>query len=160
MADVYVFKIRVGVAVLQQQGPETRLLLVRQNNRPFWVLPGGTLEVGETLETCAVREIQEETGLNITLNRLLYVSDFIQPPVAPGYGLKQTLDVVFLANTLNDSPENTLQMTTQENLNEAGFITLSECRNRLIQPEKMAVRLLEDWGRGFQTTGPVNPYLP
>jgi ADP-ribose pyrophosphatase YjhB (NUDIX family) len=32
------FKIRVGVVVLDESD---RLLLVRQNKRPFWVLPGG-----------------------------------------------------------------------------------------------------------------------
>ena len=32
-----------------------------------WVLPGGHIEVGESLEECAVREIKEETGINIEI---------------------------------------------------------------------------------------------
>ena len=32
-----------------------------------WVLPGGHIDVGETFEECAVREILEETGIEIVL---------------------------------------------------------------------------------------------
>ena len=32
-----------------------------------WVLPGGHIEVGESLEECAVREIKEETGIEIEI---------------------------------------------------------------------------------------------
>lgn len=40
--------------------------------RGFWDLPKGKLEEGETIQTCAIREVQEETGLkNIQLHDLL-----------------------------------------------------------------------------------------
>lgn len=42
-----------------------------------WSLPGGTLEIGETLEQCVIREMKEETGLDVTAERLLYVCDRI-----------------------------------------------------------------------------------
>ena len=32
-----------------------------------WVLPGGHIEVGESLEECAIREIKEETGIEIEI---------------------------------------------------------------------------------------------
>jgi mutator protein MutT len=43
-----------------------------------WSLPGGTLEFGESIEHCLVREMQEETGLTVKVGSLLYVADRIQ----------------------------------------------------------------------------------
>ncbi|OGO31931.1 MAG: hypothetical protein A2Z29_05950 [Chloroflexi bacterium RBG_16_56_11] len=54
-----------------------RILLVRQyvTATRGWSLPGGKLEAGETIEQCLVREIKEETGLDIQVKELLYVTD-------------------------------------------------------------------------------------
>lgn len=41
--------------------PKAELLLIFR--RGYWDLPKGKLDDGETIETCAVREVQEETGL-------------------------------------------------------------------------------------------------
>ena len=40
--------------------------------RTYWVIPGGGLEPGETPEQCARREMQEETGLDVRVERLLF----------------------------------------------------------------------------------------
>jgi len=45
-----------------------RVLLVERGREPlkgYWSLPGGVLEVGETLESAVVREVKEETGLDV-----------------------------------------------------------------------------------------------
>lgn len=49
------------------------VLIERRNPPPGWALPGGFVEVGETVEAAAVREAREETGLDVTLRALLHV---------------------------------------------------------------------------------------
>ncbi|WP_281066118.1 NUDIX domain-containing protein [Nocardia albiluteola] len=48
-----------------------RVLMQRRGDSGNWSLPGGIMEVGETLEECAVRETKEETGLDIEITGLL-----------------------------------------------------------------------------------------
>ncbi len=61
--------------------PDKKILLVRhrKGNRQYWVLPGGRLEYGETFAECAVREIKEETGLDVEVVRFLFLSEAIAP---------------------------------------------------------------------------------
>ncbi|MEW6007796.1 MAG: NUDIX hydrolase [bacterium] len=49
---------------------EGKIVLIKRKNPPFgWALPGGFVDYGETLESAAIREAKEETGLDITLIR-------------------------------------------------------------------------------------------
>jgi ADP-ribose pyrophosphatase YjhB (NUDIX family) len=68
--------IGVGVCVFDND----RVLLVQRRNPPrvgSWSLPGGIQEIGETIEDCALREVKEETGLEITSLKLIDVVDSI-----------------------------------------------------------------------------------
>ncbi len=47
------------------------VLIERKNYPPGWALPGGFVEVGESVETAAVREAKEETSLDVVLEGLL-----------------------------------------------------------------------------------------
>lgn len=52
--------------------PGRPVLLVERSFEPLgWALPGGFVDVGETLEHAAIREAKEETGLDVTLTLLL-----------------------------------------------------------------------------------------
>jgi mutator protein MutT len=48
-----------------------RLLLQRRTDNGLWALPGGTMEIGETADQCIVREVQEETGYEVEVVRLV-----------------------------------------------------------------------------------------
>jgi ADP-ribose pyrophosphatase YjhB (NUDIX family) len=68
----------VGVgAVIVDQG---RVLLVRRGREPLkgqWSLPGGLLELGESLSAGVVREVREETGLTVEPVELIELLDRI-----------------------------------------------------------------------------------
>jgi len=49
------------------------VFIERKNDPPGWALPGGFVEVGETVEDAAVREMREETSLEVELRVLLGV---------------------------------------------------------------------------------------
>ncbi len=46
----------------------------------FWVIPGGGLEAGESDEECVIREMREETGLEVQVEKLLI--EEVLPPGA------------------------------------------------------------------------------
>ncbi len=57
-----------------------RALLIRRGSEPLrgqWSIPGGTLELGETLQEGTARELHEETGLEVRILELIEVFDRI-----------------------------------------------------------------------------------
>lgn len=55
------------------------ILLIRRANEPFkdqWAFPGGFLNMDETAEDCALRELKEETGLSISPDELVQIGAF------------------------------------------------------------------------------------
>ncbi|MEC9172989.1 MAG: NUDIX domain-containing protein, partial [SAR324 cluster bacterium] len=53
---------------------ESRVLLIKRTDNGFWCTPrGGGQDLREIPEECGVREVLEETGFEITINRLLGV---------------------------------------------------------------------------------------
>jgi len=58
-----------------------RVLLIRRGKPPLfrrWTVPGGTVELGETLQEAVVREMREETGLSVQPLEVLTVFDRIE----------------------------------------------------------------------------------
>lgn len=69
--------IGVGAVVFNDQG---EILLIKRGKAPnygHWMVPGGTLEWGETLEECAVREVREETGVEIEIETFVEIIEAI-----------------------------------------------------------------------------------
>ena len=62
----------VGVDVFIPDS-ESRVLLIKRTDNGFWCTPGGSQDFGKTHEECGVREVLEETGFKIKINRLLGV---------------------------------------------------------------------------------------
>ncbi len=63
--------------------PDHRILLVQESADGKWSLPGGWAEIGSSPKENIIREVKEETGLDVNVNRLLAVFDKSKHPHPP-----------------------------------------------------------------------------
>ncbi|MBN1899943.1 NUDIX hydrolase [Candidatus Sumerlaeota bacterium] len=85
------------VLIATDEKGERRVLLIKRKNPPYqgrWAFPGGFIDENETLKQCALRELEEETGVGLSENdlSLLLVAD--DPERDPR---KRVISVVYLA---------------------------------------------------------------
>lgn len=116
-------RIRVGVVVVQ----DGALLLVehRKGDRRYWVYPGGGLDYGETIAACGERELREETGLDVEIGPLLFVSESIPPD-----GHRHVVNLFVAARVVGG----TLALGQEENLCSVRFVPLEELATLEIYP--------------------------
>lgn len=60
--------VAASAVVTDDQG---RILLQRRRDNDLWALPGGAMDMGESLPGTAVREVKEETGLDVEITGLV-----------------------------------------------------------------------------------------
>ncbi|OMQ24812.1 ADP-ribose pyrophosphatase [Serratia oryzae] len=91
----------VGVIIVNPQG---LILLGKRcgSHAPFWSIPGGHLDPGETFEQCARREVAEETGLQIAPPRFIGISNNLQTWQAEG---KHTVSICMWVQHPGGQPE-------------------------------------------------------
>jgi len=139
------FGVRVGVVVVRNNA----LLLVRHEKpgrEPYWVLPGGRLEPGETIPECAERELLEETELRGRFAGVLYVSEFLAES-------RHTVDVTARVEIsggearLGSDPE--VEERSELTLRELRWVETGELENIPLLPGWIKERLLEDAVRGW-----------
>ena len=81
------------------------VLLIRRGNEPFrgcWALPGGFMEMDETIEHCAVRELQEETGLQVAEADLRLIGVYSTPGRDPR---GRTVTAAYLVRLVSGEPK-------------------------------------------------------
>lgn len=81
---------------------KTKMLLTQRADNGQWCLPGGRMESGESASECCVREVLEETGLVVTVERLVGV--YSTPNHITEYidgNRKQGVDIIFETQIIN-----------------------------------------------------------
>ncbi|MDI6784036.1 MAG: NUDIX hydrolase [bacterium] len=79
MIDQNIPTIRIRIAVILVKDNNVLLVKHHKYGREYWLFPGGGLEYGETIESCAKREVKEETNLAIELGDLVLINESIPP---------------------------------------------------------------------------------
>lgn len=70
-------QVAVGAVIFK----DNQVLLVKRSNPPAqgsWAVPGGKINPGETMQQALVREVKEETGLDISVGEIVHVFDVIR----------------------------------------------------------------------------------
>ena len=95
-------KVGVGVIVVDDSG---RVLLEKRSDNGMWGLPGGGIEPGESVYETALREVKEETGLDIEITGLVGV--YSEPSAGrvvtyPDNGdVRHLIDIVLVAEIIS-----------------------------------------------------------
>ena len=93
--------IGVGAVILDEQ---QRILLILRKRHPeanTWSIPGGKVELYEPLEDAVVREIAEEVGVRVQVQRLLCMAETIDP--AQG---EHWISSIYTTTVIEGKPEN------------------------------------------------------
>ncbi|MFJ9610505.1 NUDIX hydrolase [Kitasatospora sp. NPDC101176] len=115
--------VSVAGAVVREDG---RVLAIRRADNGTWEPPGGVLELTETVEDGLCREVYEETGLKVRVERLT--------------GVYKNVRRGIVALVFRCRPESGIEQLSEETL-EVGWLTPAEVSDRMA--EVYAVRLLD-----------------
>ncbi len=67
-------RVGIGIVIENEKG-EILVGKRKGSHSPYYSIPGGSLEIGETFEACIIREAYEETGLQISNPKVINVSN-------------------------------------------------------------------------------------
>ncbi len=138
-------RVRVGGLVFDSAENPTALVLVEHegiwSKEPFWTPPGGGVEFGEPLEVALVREVKEETGLDVEVGPLRYVLDFIRMPL---HAVSFYFECRALENLDTLSTGSDPELGDSQLMRAVGIVPLEELAALNLYPEGIADRLPDD----------------
>ena len=145
-------RVRVGALVFDDADDPTAVLLAEHDglwsDEPFWTPPGGGVEFGEGLAEALVREVREETGVDVDPGPVRYALDFVRPPLhAVSFYLECRADRPALdAARLGTDPE---LSEDDQILRRLRLVPFGELDQITVYPEPFASRLARDARAGF-----------
>ena len=127
---------RLGSAVIVKK--DGKVLLGRRNKENahgFWVIPGGGVEFGETILDAAVREIKEETNLDVEITGLVGYKEIINLP-----GKYHSVVFFHMAKPLS------ADISPGGDLSEVRFFSIAEIKKlRTVESVEWALRKAGLW---------------
>lgn len=94
-------RVGIGVILVNQDG---QVLVGKRKNShaPYYSIPGGHLDEGETFEQCAIREVWEETGINVSDPRVIAVTNNLETYQQEG---KHYISIILLVENIDETPK-------------------------------------------------------
>ena len=116
-------KVRVEAVIFNQQ---REILLARheKDNRSYWVLPGGSVELYENLDKALVRELKEELGIQQAfVESLLYIDEYIDNKAK-----RHVVRAAFVTRIDDGELENMEVVSKNEAIKEVRFFSAASIR--------------------------------
>lgn len=85
---------------------KNKILLLKRKDSKNWTMPGGTLEFGENLTDCAIREVYEETGFNINIENI--IGTYTNPKTVVEYSdgeVRQEFTILYSGRIISGTPK-------------------------------------------------------
>lgn len=126
MAEVLRPRVRVAGILIE----DDKILLIEhlKKDKRYWLVPGGGVDWGESTAEALIREYKEETNLDISVEKFLFLSETIAPDKQ-----KHVINLYFQIKVLKNSIEN-MQLGNEKNLIDLRFITKNEIENIKLYP--------------------------
>ncbi|GBE20913.1 MAG TPA: NUDIX domain-containing protein [Actinobacteria bacterium] len=106
-----------------------RLLLGKRTDNNLWTIPGGTMEPGETIADTAVREVKEETGIDVEVVSLVGIYSNPHHVVEYSDGeVRQQFSVCFACRRIRG------EVATSDETSEVGYFSPDEIEAMDIHP--------------------------
>lgn len=129
---------RVDVAYTLLFDEQTNRVLMVLNRNNTWSLPGGAVEVKETLKEAAIREVKEETGYDVTVSDIIAVNEaFIND--------NHVYFITFKGQILKSPKE----IPTEENILKVEWINLDEADSLMPYHPEGVSKLMKASGAGY-----------
>ena len=114
----------------------------------FWTLPGCRLDGNESVFDCAMRELAEETSLAVSLGRIVYIQEFVEP----GYHFCKFF---ILSSGYTGGPTIANKPVGEDHLVGVSFLSKPEIQELKVYPEILYDQFWNDLTHGF----PQSKYL-
>ena len=136
---------RVRVAAIIIEGDKILLVKHRKYGKTYWLLPGGGVDFGETIGETVVREVKEETNLDIELDKIVFLNDSLPPD-----NHRHVVNIYFTARVVGGE----LKREEGTLIEDVRFVPMAELPDLLFYPD-IRPELLAAYRDGF----PVAKYL-